>query len=63
MNPDFTTQVLAALDKLAAKIDSIKESLHEHRSGIAALETWRASAQAESARAWGVTADLEARTR
>ena len=55
--------MLAPLDKLDAKIDSIKESLSEHRSGITALETWRASAQAESARAWGVAADLEARTR
>src|SRR4051794_28587822 len=63
MNPDLTSQVLAALDKLDGKIDSIRESLSEHRSGITALEMWRVSAQAESVRAWGVATDLEQRTR
>jgi hypothetical protein len=41
MTRDLTAQVLAALDKLDAKIDSIKESLSAYRSGITALETWR----------------------
>jgi|SRR5712664_1099050 len=63
MTTDFTGQVLAALDKLDGKIDSIRESLSEHRSGITALETWRASVQSENQRAREDASDLEARMR
>ena len=63
MNPDLTSQVLAALSRMDTKIDDIRESVAQARSGIASLDSWREGAQEQAKRSVEKADELEGRVR